>query len=363
MNATSAALLLSRLPGVGPGTIKPLFEHFGSLPSAAQASGAELQSLLPSSALQQLLDARQTPEHPLNRALAADLAWLEQHPDVHPLTLGSSDYPALLADVACCPPLLYVRGKLAALELPQLAIVGSRNPTTGGAAIARDFARCLASGGFAITSGLALGIDGCAHRGALDAGGVTLAVMGTGIDCIYPARHRALAEEIVEAGGALVSEFAPGIRSQASNFPRRNRIISALSLGTMVVEAAVKSGSLITAKYALEQQREVFAVPGSINNPLARGCHSLIRSGAKLVESAEDILSELGGALAYKREQVMESRAPREHWLLSAMGYDPVTLDTLCQRTGQTAGALSAELMDLELEGAVEQRGSYYNRC
>ncbi|UTF59099.1 DNA-processing protein DprA [Gilvimarinus sp. DA14] len=363
MQAFTPAFLLSRVRGLGPSKIKQLYSQFGSLQSVLNTSAERLEQCLSADICRQIkaLQNRDSEEH---WRAAEDLAcWLEQHPEVSLLSLDDEDYPALLADTPAPPPLLYVRGNLNALELPQLAVVGSRNPTAGGSKTAFEFSRCLASGGFAITSGLALGVDACAHRGALAGDGITLAVMGTGIDRLYPARNRALAEEIVAGGGALVTEFAPGTASEAANFPRRNRIISGLSLGTMVVEAAVKSGSLITARYAVEHQREVFAVPGSINNPLSRGCHALIKNGAKLVECADDIIAELNGALAYKHEQ-LAAQAPTEaeHWLLGFMGYDPVTLDHLCERSGKNAGELAAALLDLELEGVVAQRGSYYSR-
>jgi len=211
----------------------------------------------------------------------------------HILTLHDPAYPALLKEIADPPPLLFVRGDPAVLSRPQLGIVGSRNPTPGGRSLAEDFARSLSRCGLVVTSGMALGIDAAGHRGALRGGGTTLAVAGTGPDRIYPARHRDLARAIVEQG-AIISEFAPGTPALPSNFPRRNRIISGLSLGVLVVEAACRSGSLITARLAAEQGREVFALPGSIHNPLARGCHHLIRQGAKLVEDIEDIVEELG---------------------------------------------------------------------
>ena len=213
------------------------------------------------------------------------MEWLSQ-PGNHVVHFQDAAYPALLKQIADPPPLLFVRGDRDYLAQPQLAIVGSRNPTHTGRALAREFAAHLASFGLTITSGLASGIDGAAHQGAIEAGGTTLAVTGTGLDRVYPARHRDLAHRVAE-NGALVTEFPPGTAPLAANFPRRNRLISGLSLGTLVVEAALRSGSLITARSALEQGREVFAIPGSIHNPLARGCHALIRDGAKLVESGE----------------------------------------------------------------------------
>jgi DNA processing protein len=361
-------LTLLRLPGLGSSTYADLHQHFGSAAAIYSAGAAQLRPWLEPSSLQLLQTLRDDPQHEWHSAVAAEMEWLAVHPDVSVVAWGSDDYPHLLAQVASAPALLYVRGALAALELPQLAIVGSRNPSAGGRNNAHEFARYLAGGGFAITSGLALGVDACAHRGALDAGGVTVGVLGTGIDRVYPARHRDLAAEILDNGGALVSEFPLGTGSVASNFPRRNRIISGLSLGTLVAEAAVKSGSLITARYALEQEREVFAIPGSIHNPMAKGCHALIKRGAKLVESASDIVEELGGALAFKSQQITPSSPTKtlnagDQRLLDLMGYDPVSLDTLCQRSGIDAGTLAAQLMDLELDGCITQNGSYFCRA
>jgi DNA processing protein len=280
----------------------------------------------------------------------------------HILTLADPAYPPLLGKIPDPPPVLFVHGDPELLSAPQLAIVGSRNPTPSGRQTAHDFARALASAGLGITSGLAIGIDGAAHQGALDADGITLAVTGTGLDRVYPARHRKLAHQIAEQG-ALVSEFTPGTPPLPANFPRRNRIISGIGLGTLVVEAAVKSGSLVTARLALEQGREVFAIPGSIHNPLARGCHSLIRQGAKLVETMEDILAELGPLLSTPTPEagtgIPPKQAPAESWdedyqrLLQHLGYDPVSVDYLIQQSGLTAEAVSSMLLLLELEGYV----------
>jgi len=224
--------------------------------------------------------------------VAKDVEWLQQ-PGHHLLTLTDADYPSHLREIPDPPPLLFVRGDPAILAYPQIAMVGSRNPTPMGREIASAFAKELAEMGFVITSGLAIGIDGAAHRGTLSVGGPTIAVVGTGLDRIYPARHRELGLEIIKTG-ACVSEFFLGTPPLAVNFPQRNRIISGLSLGVLVVEATTRSGSLITARLAGEQGREVFAIPGSIHNPLARGCHMLLRQGAKLVESASDVIEELG---------------------------------------------------------------------
>ena len=214
------------------------------------------------------------------------------------LAITSEDYPSQLKQIVGAPPLLYVRGEMENLQLPQIAVVGSRRMTSGGERNARDWSQFLAGGGFAITSGLAHGIDAAAHKGALAAHGKTIAVMGTGIDIIYPRQHQRLAENIIDQGGTLITAFEPGTAPLPTHFPSRNRIISGLSLGVLVVEAAPRSGSLITARLALEQNREVFAIPGSIHNPQSRGCHQIIKQGAYLVERVEDIVDQLGSALA-----------------------------------------------------------------
>lgn len=294
--------------------------------------------------------------------------WLAQ-PGHHLLTPDDARYPPRLRQIERVPPALYVLGDPEVLSLPQFAIVGSRNPSPAGQDNAKAFAASLARAGLVITSGLALGIDAAAHQGALAANGLTVAVCGTGLDRVYPARHRELARAIVQQGGALVSEFAPGMPAMAANFPRRNRLISGLSLGVLVVEAALQSGSLITARLAGTQGREVFAIPGSIHNPLARGSHRLLREGAKLVESAQDILEELGPMLAQPVpgpardpvEQVaeppgsMDSADPEYHGLIEAMGREPARVDQLVLRTGLSAEAIASMLLILELRGEVSQ--------
>ena len=287
-----------------------------------------------------------------------DLAWLAG-PRHHLVTLDDDNYPPLLRELADPPLALFVRGDPAALALPQLAIVGSRNPTEGGRRAARAFAAELGAAGLAITSGLALGVDAAAHEGALDADGITLAVAGTGLDRIYPARHAMLADRIAERG-ALVSELPLGAAPLPAHFPRRNRIVSGLSAGTLVVEASLKSGSLITARLAAEQGREVFAIPGSIHNPLARGCHRLIRQGAKLVETAGDVLEELGPLLGITGTDTPPATvgqraalAPAGQRLLGLMGFDTVSPDELADRSGLAAGEVSGTLLLLELGGWV----------
>jgi len=298
-------------------------------------------------------------------ALDNDLKWLD-HPSHHFVPHGSAHYPLLLAKIPDPPLGLYVVGELQLLNHPQLAMVGSRNPTKQGEENAAAFAHFLCEAGFAITSGLARGIDAASHKGALASSGLTVAVCGTGLDAVYPKSHIGLATQIASSG-ALVSEFSTQTLPHKGNFPRRNRIISGLSVGVLVIEAAYRSGSLITARYAGEQGREIFAVPGSIHNPMARGCHRLIRDGAKLVESGSDILQELGqltrSALDDNeaKKACISTETPsgetlknEDHEaLLHSLGYEPSNIDQLCARTGLTADAVSSMLLILELQGHV----------
>ena len=287
------------------------------------------------------------------------------------MTLSDPGYPPLLACIPDPPPVLFVEGNRSCLALPMVAVVGSRNATRPGLDTARSFARALARAGLAVVSGLAAGVDAAAHRGALAAPGITLAVAASGLDRVYPREHAALAAEIA-ATGALLSEFVPGTPPLREHFPRRNRIISGLTLGVLVVEAAVRSGSLITARLAGEQGREVFAIPGSIHNPMARGCHRLIRQGAKLVETVDDLLEELGRPAAAQAPSPVTGSPPGELadldddyvTVLDAMGYEVATVDTLVQRTGLTPQALSSMLLNLELRGIVDPvPGSGYVRA
>ena len=284
--------------------------------------------------------------------LDTTLRWLED-PANQVVTFADDAYPRLLLEITDPPPLLYVKGDPDLLDRASLAVVGSRNATQQGRANAQAFSQELSEGGFTIISGLALGIDAAAHIGGLAAASSSIAVVGTGLDIVYPARNRDLAHRLA-GEGALVSEFALGTPALASNFPRRNRLISGLSRGCLVVEAALKSGSLITARYALEQGREVFAIPGSIHSPLSKGCHLLLKQGAKLAESSQDILEELG-AVVHERDSTIASddEVTHENPVLAALGFDPVDLDTLCQRSGLTPESASAMLLTLELEGVV----------
>ncbi|PVV13316.1 MAG: DNA protecting protein DprA [gamma proteobacterium symbiont of Ctena orbiculata] len=361
---TEAWLLVGLASGIGSRYFQRLLDHYGDPQAILGASRRELAELgISHAAIDNLLRQDRS-------RIESSLAWLAQ-PNHQLLTLGDEAYPPLLRQIDAPPPLLFLMGDKTLLLQPQLAIVGSRNPTTTGIDNAREFARCLAAAGICITSGLAQGIDGAAHEGALK-GGPTIAVMGTGPDRIYPALHKDLAHRIAEEA-LLITEFPPGIPAKAENFPRRNRIISGLALGTLVVEATLQSGSLITARLSSEQGREVFAIPGSIHNPQARGCHALIRQGAKLVESAQDIIEELGSLFATldtrgepgtARQTALDFEADADYQLLDqALGYDPVSVDELIARTGLTAEAVSSMLLLLELEGHVSSApGGYYCR-
>lgn len=335
--------------------------------AAAAAAGASQEALLADGARALLGTAlmpavRAVIGAPDERALDADLRWLESA-DASLLPCSSPLYPPLLAAAPGAPAVLYVLGSPAALSEPQLAMVGSRHPTPPGRDTAREFALHFARIGLGITSGLARGIDAASHEGALAGGGITIAVYGSGLDVVYPREHRLLAARIREQG-ALVSEFPPGTAPRRANFPRRNRIVSGLALGTLVVEASLRSGSLDTARHALDQGREVFAIPGSIHNPVARGCHKLIREGAKLVESAADILTELKiplGSLPLeppRKEARAGAAAPRAmdkeyEMLLDALGFEPASIDTLVERTGLPSDSIASMLLILELNGRV----------
>jgi DNA processing protein len=282
------------------------------------------------------------------------LEWLED-PVNHVVTFADASYPRSLLEITDPPALLYVKGDPGLLDHASLAVVGSRNATQQGRLNAQAFSRELSEGGFTIVSGLALGIDAAAHAGGLEAASSSIAVVGTGLDIVYPARNRELAHRLA-GKGALISEFALGTPALAANFPRRNRLISGLSRGCLVVEAALKSGSLITARYALEQGREVFAIPGSIHSPVSKGCHLLIKQGAKLAESSQDILEELGAAF---RQQNTPGEPPGDtthgNPVLDALGFDPLDLDGICERSGLTPDSASAMLLTLELEGVVSR--------
>ena len=338
-------LQLALTPGLGPSTLRTLLREFG-LPQAVLArKRGELARYVPAAALE-ALDSKSVQD-----AVARALDWAAQ-PARCVVTLADEAYPRLLLEIADPPPLLYARGRLELLQRPALAIVGSRNASAQGERNAEEFAKALSTSGLTIVSGLALGIDAAAHRGGLAAQGSTVAVLGTGIDLVYPQRNAALAGEIAERG-LLLSEFPLGTPAAAHNFPRRNRLIGGLARGCLVIEAALASGSLITARLAADQGREVFAVPGSIHSPLSKGCHALLKSGAKLVESAEDVLSELSGVRPSARADVATPARGEAGGLLALMGHDPVDVDALCERAGLSVEQVSSELLRLELDGRV----------
>lgn len=362
--------------GVGSSTARDLLARFG-LPSQILSAGfPALQKCVPEKIA---LALSTKPDDGLQAQIDKSLAWASE-PGNHVLTLADTNYPPALLSIADPPPLLYAKGRTELLSRPAVAIVGSRNATAQGMQNAERFAQTLSTAGLCVVSGLALGIDAAAHAGACSAvsgQGSTIAITGTGLDLVYPAKHRALAHRIAEQG-CLLSEYPIGTAAIAANFPRRNRLISGMSLGVLVVEAALQSGSLITARSALEQGREVFAIPGSIHSPLAKGCHQLIRQGAKLVESAQDILEELQlHAAAPSRHHAIDretdsavmsaaitlspttelSTASNEHarQVMRAAGHDPASVDQLAERTGLPASDIQASLLLLELDGKFER--------
>lgn len=347
-------LALYRAPGVGSITFAKLINKFHSPEGVLNAGKTAWESAGIKGALLEYLQA------PDWKGVEQDLAWQTQGQNRWIIHWQDTDYPQHLRDIHDPPPILFGLGNRQILNSPQIAMVGSRNPSRGGEEIAFDFAKNLSNLGWTITSGMALGIDAASHRGALSVKGNTIAVLGTGIDRLYPSSHRQLALDIID-NGALISEFVTGTTAKGHNFPRRNRIISGLSRGTLVVEASLHSGSLITARHAAEQGREVFAIPGSIHNPLARGCNALIKEGVKLVETVDDIISELGGVVC---QRVQEAEFPPlgdisqldqdYQQLISQMGIDePLALDTLVERSGLTPEVISSMLLILELRGWV----------
>lgn len=360
-----AWLALATAPGLDGHRLATLLEAFGGIGALAGASEAALRTAGASEALVGHL------RRPDVAHMDSAIAWLEAAPDHHFLSWEDPRYPSLLRQIPDPPVALFVHGNPACLGEPQLAMVGSRNASPGGAATARAFARHLAGCGLGITSGLATGIDAAAHAGALEGGGTTIAVLGTGPDLAYPRQHAELAAAIA-AQGALCSEFLPGTGPLRHHFPRRNRIISGLAIGTLVVEARLRSGALITAHRAIEQGREVFAIPGSIHNPLAKGCHRLIREGAKLVESTGHILEELApllGTIAPPAEPAEAAAPPADapdadyQRLLDALGWDTLDADTLARRSGLTPAEVSSMLLILELGGSVQPlAGGRYQR-
>ena len=369
-----AWLALVLAPGLGARRIARLSEAFDSPVRWHEHGDAEL---LACGLTSKIIHGLRNPDAD---RLQRCLEWLDA-PGHYLVTLDDEYYPPLLRRIDDPPAALFVVGRPDNLVRPQVAIVGSRNATPGGRDHARSFAGTLSRAGFAVTSGLAAGADAQAHEGSLDADGITLAVIGTGPDRVYPARHKALAHRIIEHG-ALISPFPPGTDARPGNFPARNRIISGMSLGTLVVEAGVRSGSLITARLATEQGREVFAIPGSVHNPLARGCHRLIRDGAKLVEKAEEVVEELApmaGELAESIQALLEQSEdldldkvgssphidndPDYQRLLEAIGFEPAPVDDIIRRSELTTAAVSSMLLTMELDGrVVAHPGGRYSR-
>lgn len=355
-DSLKAWLTLSLIRSLGGEGARHLLREFGSPEAVLSAASASLSPFVRAESVaaikQGIPDAQ----------LTSTWLWLED-PQNHIVTLGDSDYPQSLLNIADPPLLLYVKGRRDLLNTNALAMVGSRNATPQGINNAEQFSQSLSDAGLAIISGLAHGIDAAAHRGGLRGQGSSIAVVGTGLDKVYPAANRDLAHLLAQQG-TLISEFPLGTPPVASNFPRRNRIISGMSLGCVVIEASLKSGSLITARLAMEQGRDVFAIPGSIHSPQSKGCHTLIKQGAKLVESAQDILEEL--AIPLTASPRSSTRAPAESntsELLDMIGFDPVSMDTLCTRCGLTVSQLSAMLLALELEGRITaQAGGLFQR-
>lgn len=351
----AAWLRLLETPGIGWESAHRLLQALGSPQAVFELPGAAWQTLLSAKQRQAL---SQEPAH-LPDLLARTWRWLQDDEARSLLILGDADYPAALLATADPPLLLYLEGRRELLAGPALAVVGSRNPSAQGQDNAQAFAQALSEQGLTIVSGLALGVDGAAHRGGLAGRGSTIAVLGTGLDQIYPKRHQRLAAEI-KAQGLLISEYSLGTPALAPNFPRRNRIIAGLGLGCLVVEAALQSGSLITARLASEAGREVFAIPGSIHSPQSRGCHALLRQGAKLVETAADVLDELpplpAARLAHPAAGLTpqtDGIPPAQAQVLALMGFEPVSLDQLMARGAWPAAELSAHLLELELLGQV----------
>ncbi|MEG5264946.1 DNA-processing protein DprA [Pseudomonas sp. JDS28PS106] len=351
-----ARLRLQRLPEIGPKRFSRLIEAFDSASAALSAPATAWRALgLPGACA----DARREPS--VRDGASAALAWIER-PGQHLLMWDDPGYPALLAQIPDPPPLIFIAGNPAILERPQLAIVGSRRASKPGMDTAAAFARSLAAAGFVITSGLALGIDAAAHHGALAVGGTTIGVLGTGLEKLYPQRNRSLAAQMAAQGSAVISEFPLDAPPQASNFPRRNRIISGLSLGVLVVEASVASGSLITARLAAEHGREVYAIPGSIHHPGAKGCHQLIRDGAILVETVDHILE----ALQHWQRVTPAAAEPEgsSHPLLAILHAAPLTSEALAASAGWPLSKVLAALTELELDGLISnEAGRWFARA
>ncbi|PJD92869.1 MAG: DNA-protecting protein DprA [Legionella sp.] len=349
-------LACNRIPGLGPRRIARCLQYWPDLADLFRSSLQELKQLGLSEPIAQSIVTFDM------RHIDADLAWM-QGSEHHIIVRGTANYPALLAEIYDPPFILYVRGDMDCLTQPSIAMVGTRHPSVMGAETAWQFAYELAQTPLVIVSGLALGIDAHAHAGCLAANGKTVAVMGTGMDHIYPYRHRALADQIA-AQGALVSEFPLNSPPNAGHFPRRNRIISGLSSATLVVEAAVRSGSLITAKYAMEQNRDVFAIPGSIHHVQARGCHRLLQQGAGLIMSVQDVREGMGVEQRLSPKDVpILSKVCDNHSLLSYIGFELTTIDLILDRSGLVLDDVLCGIVELELQGSIQAVPGGYMRC
>ena len=350
-----AWLALEFIPGLGGEGMRKLLTRFGAPSAVLKQSVSSLSQVVTPTVARAIVAGAPT------ERIGACLKWLESESN-HLLTLADDDYPRQLFEIADPPPVLYLKGRRELLGRPGLAVVGSRNATPSGLQNAEAFARNLSEAGFTIISGMALGIDAAAHRGGLAGAGSSIAVVGTGLDLVYPARNKALAHDLAQ-NGLIISEFPLGTPALAKNFPRRNRIISGLSRGVLVVEAALASGSLITARQAGEQGREVFAIPGSIHSPFSKGCHQLIKQGAKLVDDANDILIELHWGNAKPATAMGAADDAESDPVLEAMGFDPASIDTLLERMKLPADQLIARLTELELDGAIASMpGGKYQR-
>ena len=363
---TTAWVALHQTLGLGNAAFCQLLTKFGSPAAIYNASISQLREIIDEDT------ARKVNAGIDIDAIAPTLDWLKKD-NAHIVTLADANYPKLLLEISNPPAVLYAIGNLHWLNQPSIAVVGSRNATPQGEKNAEEFSASLCNSGLCVVSGMALGIDGAAHRGALKSNGATIAVVGTGLDIVYPARHRDLAHKIAERG-LIISEFPLGTPSKAQNFPRRNRLISGLSLGCLVVEANIDSGSLITARLATEQGRDVFAIPGSIHSPVTKGCHQLIKQGAKLVESTQDILEEIKNLASLNQathsptglmlnSDISLGTTPETNAVLNLMGYEAINFDALQRTTGLTTEALSAMLMMLELDSKITVlKGSQYQR-
>lgn len=352
-------LNLNLIDGLGDESIRRLLVAFGHPAAILAAPVTALERIIKNTIAQRIKQGADRDK------IAGVFKWLED-PSNAIITLADPDYPAQLLNIADPPPLLYLKGRRELLQQPALAVVGSRNATPQGLSNAEAFSEAASNAGLCIISGMALGIDTAAHQGGLRGFAASIAVVGTGLDIVYPAKNHPLAHKLAKEG-ALISEFPLGTPAIGRNFPRRNRIISGMSQGCLVVEAALRSGSLITARQALDQGREVLAIPGSIHSPLSKGCHALIKQGAKLVESTQDILDELNclppTVVEDKKEEFTTQKISENGLLLKYLGYDVIDMDTLCARSGLTAEIVSAMLLTLELDGQVSSLpGGYYQR-